>query len=82
MPVQLEGAMARLTGSIGAEEAADLAEWLAAGGARVRLEGVEHLHSAVLQCLMAWRPAIACEGVSDFVAGLLARAVPTEETGP
>jgi hypothetical protein len=68
-----------LTGSCGAEDALELAEWLANNrAATVDLASCTHLHAAVLQTLLAYRPAISAAlhdaFLSRWIGPLLAAA--------
>ena len=74
MPMQLEDGLAVLSGTCGAEEAAEFADWLRAGGAAVRLDGLAHMHTAMFQCLMAFRPGIEIADADPFIRAALARA--------
>lgn len=78
MPMQLEDGRALLTGTCGPEDAAEFADWLRAGGRRVDLDGLTHMHCALLQCLMAFRPDVDDTGADPFIQTTLARA---RETG-
>ena len=60
MPLQLDGQLAVLTGSIGVEDAEPLAELVAQNpGGAVDLGACTHLHTAALQALASARPRIA-----------------------
>lgn len=59
MSVRLDGNLIILEGICRVEDAEPLLGWLQADRGRiVDLAGVEHLHAAVLQVLMALRPTI------------------------
>jgi hypothetical protein len=59
MSVRLDGNVIILEGPCRVEDAEPLLGWLQADrGRMVDLAGAEHLHAAVLQILMALRPAI------------------------
>ena len=59
MSVRLDGNVIILEGPCRVEDAEPLLGWLQADrGRMVDLAGTEHLHAAVLQVLMALRPAI------------------------
>lgn len=59
MSVRLDGNVIILEGPCRVEDAEPLLGWLQADrGRMVDLTGAEHLHAAVLQVLMALRPAI------------------------
>lgn len=77
MPVQYKKTVAQLTGSCTVEEAEGLVEWLAANPrGRVNLRDCEHLHTAVLQVLLALRPPVSAPPADAFIA----RCLPTELT--
>ena len=67
MTIEVEADEIRLTGRCGAEEAEKLLALLSEGVDRVDITGCEHLHAALLQLLMAARPAIRGEP-SPFIA--------------
>ena len=52
----------------------DVAAFLAAGGTKVQLDKVTHLHSAFVQCLMKFRPQLELKETEGFVADLLAKS--------
>lgn len=79
MPMQLENEIAVMSATCGPEDAAELVEWLRTGGRRVRLDGPGHMHAAVVQCLMAFRPVVEMANADPFTQMLIARAgVPVE----
>ena len=90
MPLQLGDGTAVLTGIITIEETEPLAAWLRAHGtvrppARVDLGGCLHLHTAVLQALLAAKVQVSVPPADPFlqewVAPLLA-PVPIRTGGP
>ena len=74
MPMQLESDQAILSEKLGPEEAFEFFEFLAAGGTKVQLDKVTHLHSAFVQCLMKFRPQLELKETEGFVADLLAKS--------
>ena len=70
MPILTEGDIARIDGAASVEEAETLVAFLeGAAGRRVDLSAATHLHTAVLQVLMAYRPtATALPGDPDLNA--------------
>jgi hypothetical protein len=70
-----------LTGSCGAEDALELAEWLANNrAATVDLDACTHVHAAVLQTLLAYRPTVSAALHDAFLSrwiGPLLAAAPT-----
>ncbi len=85
MTVRLEGHAILLEGQCRVEDAEPLLGWLQADRSRiVDLTGAEHLHAAVLQVLMALRPAIRGEGKDPFIRdwitpSLIATSLPDGE---
>ena len=68
MSVRLDGNVIILEGPCRVEDAEPLLAWLQANRGRiVDLAGAEHLHAAVLQVLMALRPAIRGEAKDAFL---------------
>jgi ABC-type transporter Mla MlaB component len=68
MSVRLEGHMISLEGQCRVEDAEPLLGWLQADrGRAVDLTDAEHLHTAVLQILMALRPHIRGAGKNSFI---------------
>lgn len=60
MPVVIDGACARIEGTARVEEAEALVAFLEGGAGRtLDLGPCRHLHSAVLQVLIAYRPPLA-----------------------
>lgn len=88
MPVELDGDVVTLTGSVSLDDATQLAEWLFSGaGEAVDLEAVLHLHGAALQVLLAAKtPVVATPRdsfVEQLVASLLAKpSAPPERNTP
>ena len=61
MTVAADNGIVRLSGHCSAEDAELLLHHLVAGARRVDLDGCDYLHGAVVQLLMATRPAITGE---------------------
>ena len=80
MPIACQDTAARVDGVCTVEEALDFAEWLRGNReVTVDLSTCSHLHSALLQCLMAFRPPMSAPPPDEFLAGcldLLPRATP------
>ncbi|ARE40326.1 hypothetical protein RGUI_2185 [Rhodovulum sp. P5] len=73
MPVLTEGEIARIEGVAAVEEAEALVAFLEAGGERrVDLSGATHIHTAVLQVLMAYQPATVALPQAEDLNALLA----------
>lgn len=66
MSVEIDQGVVRLSGRCMAEDAELLLKHLAGGAHKVDLSGCEYLHCALVQLLMAFRPAIAGEP-SEFL---------------
>lgn len=82
MSVRLDGNVVILEGACRVEDAEPLLGWLRADRARmVDLAGAEHLHAAVLQVLMALRPAIRETARDDFLRDWVAPALIAESLG-
>jgi hypothetical protein len=65
---------AALEGHVTVDDAQGLAEWLARQAApAVHLGKCEHLHGAVLQVLLAFRPKLAAAPADPWLASVLAR---------
>jgi hypothetical protein len=76
MSVRLDGNVIILEGPCRVEDAEPLLGWLQADrGRMVDLAGAEHLHAAVLQVLMALRPAIQGEAKDAFLRDWIAPAL-------
>ena len=72
MPILYEDRTARFDGICTVEEALDFAEFLRAPApAQVDLSTCQHLHSALLQCLLAFRPVLKAPPADSFLAGCL-----------
>ncbi len=74
MPIVYLKTVARLEGECGVEEAEGLFEWLHENPrGKINLKACEHLHSAIIQVLMALRPCVsACPPAASPVAAILA----------
>ncbi len=69
MPIRFDPDLARFEAACTAEEALPLAEWLEAAAApRVDLSACTELHTALLQLLLAARPALAAAPEDAFLA--------------
>ncbi len=69
MPLEFGRTEVALVGNCGAEEALELADWLAKRKRpKVNLAGCSHLHAALLQTIAAYRPAISAEPTDAFLA--------------
>ncbi|MEM1384791.1 MAG: hypothetical protein AAGG06_14225 [Pseudomonadota bacterium] len=80
MPMHIDGETAVLSGSCPADEAQDLTDWLRdEGGKRVVLDAVTHLHTAVLQTLLAFDIAIDLQGTEGVAAEALTVARPAKQ---
>ncbi|RDI57342.1 hypothetical protein [Microvirga subterranea] len=80
MSVRLNGNVIVLEGPCRVEDAEPLLGWLQADGSRVvELTAVEHLHTAVVQVLMALRPGIRGTGNDAFVRDWIVPALTTPE---
>ena len=76
MSVSLDGSVIVLEGPCRVEDAEPLLGWLQADRGRVvDLGNAEHLHAAVLQVLMALRPAIRGAGRDAFLQDWVAPAL-------
>jgi hypothetical protein len=77
MALELKRTIASFTGSCGAEEAAELHEWLSARRApKADLSACTHLHSALLQLLLAGRVPISKPPKDPFLARWVAPLLP------
>jgi hypothetical protein len=73
MSVRLDGHIIKLEGACRVEDAEPLLAWLQADRSRVvDLTGAEHLHAAVVQVLIAVRPALEGESRDLFIRNWLA----------
>lgn len=69
MPVRFDSDLARFEAACTVEDALPLAEWLEAAAApRVDLSACTELHTALLQLLLAARPALAAAPADVFLA--------------
>ena len=69
MPMTLTRAVATLSGVVTVDDAEPLAQWLRdTPRPKVKLAGCTHLHTAVLQALLAARPAVTSAPVEPFLA--------------
>ncbi|MFP5516205.1 MAG: hypothetical protein ACLGJC_24380 [Alphaproteobacteria bacterium] len=69
MPVRFDSDLARFENACTAEDALPLAEWLETAAApRVDLSACTELHTALLQLLLAARPALAAAPADAFLA--------------
>lgn len=73
MSMRVEDGVAVFADVCGPEEAAEFADWLREGGTNVRLDGLKHLHTAILQCLMAFKPSVNVISAEPFVIETLKR---------
>jgi hypothetical protein len=81
MPIRYEGGIARLEGDATVEEALELADWLhGREGAAVDLAACTHLHTAILQTLLALRPPVAGPPADPFLARWVAPLLATAPT--
>lgn len=87
MPIRYDADLARFEAACTAEDALPLAEWLeATASPRVDLSGCTELHTALLQLLLAARPAVAAGPEDAFLAcwvgPVLGFSATTPPTGP
>jgi hypothetical protein len=69
VPVTLSRNVATLSGVVSVDDAEPLAQWLRdTARPKVKLAGCIHLHTAVLQALLAARPSIASAPTEPFLA--------------
>jgi len=79
MPVKLGKQVAILEGLCAVEEAEPLWQWLRERpGRKVNLKGLRHPHTAVLQVLMAARPAVTAPPRDEALARWLLPAIAGE----
>lgn len=79
MPIRFEKTTAVLDGVCAVEDAESLLDWLKGRKRpRVDLSRCEHLHTAVLQLLIAGRPAVAAWPEDGECRRWLAAALPAE----
>jgi len=81
MTVEVVGDTIRLTGRCGVEDAERLLELLGQGARRVDLSGCEHLHTALVQILLAARAGLAAGG-APMLPEWLRRILDTAERPP
>jgi hypothetical protein len=68
MPLEFRDDEVRLVGTCGADEALELSDWLSNPGVpKVDLAACTNLHPALLQTLLAFKPAIAVEPTDPFL---------------
>ncbi len=80
MPVSYKKTVAVLEGICSVEEAEGLLEWLVQHPrGKVNLKHCEHLHSAVLQVLMALRPTLSAPPADPDMAAWLLPAINTPD---
>lgn len=73
MPIRYEKTTAYLEGVCAPEEALELVEWLRGRKApKVDLKTCEHVHSSVLQVLLALKPKLAAPPAEPFLAAWVA----------
>jgi hypothetical protein len=69
MPLEFRRSEVCLSGSCTAEEALDLAEWLAKRKRpKTNLAECTHMHTALLQTLLAYKPQISAPPADAFLA--------------
>ncbi len=79
MSVRLDGNVILMEGACRVEDAEPLLGWLQADMGRVvDLTGAEHLHAAVLQVLIALRPALRGTAKDPFLRDWIAPALTAE----
>lgn len=84
MSIMARDGVIHFEGRCGIEEAEALLGHLSAPGVRVDLGACEHLHTALLQALMASRVPVQgkpCGFVADWVLPLLSKAGAPSDTG-
>lgn len=80
MPLTTADRTAVLTGAVTVEDAEPLAGWLRATvEPQVDLSGCEHLHTAVLQALMAAGAAVVAEPTDPFLRDVVVPVLRTRE---
>lgn len=77
--MQLDGSTARLIEVCGAEDAADLADWLRDGGTAVDVSEATHFHASLLQCFMVFRPTVEGLAENPAVSAVFAATVGWQE---
>jgi hypothetical protein len=69
VPLELRDDEASLVGSCTADEALEFSDWLAnSAQPKVDLAACTHLHAALLQTLLAYKPAITARPADPFLA--------------
>lgn len=69
MPIECKKKVAYLRGVCAVEEAETLLAWLNdTPGARINMKECEHLHTAVLQVLLAAKPPLSAPPQNEFLA--------------
>ena len=75
MPIKFTKSQVKLSGCCTVEEAENLFAWLHSNPkATVQMAGVEHLHAAVLQALMASGNPVSVVPADSFIAACLRQA--------
>lgn len=73
MPIRYEASTAFFEGACAPEEALELIEWLRERKRpKVNLKACEHLHTAILQVLLALRPPLSERPDDPFLAAWVA----------
>jgi len=81
MSVRLDGNVILLEGQCRVEDAEPLLGWLQADRSRtVDVSNAEHLHAAVLQILMALRPAVRGTAEDSFLRDWIVPALTDESS--
>lgn len=84
MPIVYSPGLARFEDTCGPEEAEAFLDWIRSDPRlRVDLSAAASLHAALLQVLLAGRPALTAEPGDPFLAAILADlAVRPDQSGP
>ncbi len=81
MPVRYLKTHAVLEGIVTVEDAEALTQWLQARkNPKVHLARCEHMHTAVLQALVYWKPQVMLNAQDPVLARLLARHLTIQAT--
>ncbi|RAH99008.1 hypothetical protein DLJ53_25620 [Acuticoccus sediminis] len=81
MPIRFLNAMALCEGDCGADEAEPLRAWLARRRTSlVDLAGADHVHTAVVQVILAARPIISSEPKDPFLCEVLGPVLETSRS--
>lgn len=81
MPILIEGEIARISAVASVEEAETLVAFLEGGvGRRVDLAAATHLHAAVLQTVMAYRPPAAALPADPALRALIGPLLAADST--